>query len=164
MTPEEAKEILAQPKADVVLVDVRPPEEFATEHIDAARNWPYAEILTVTSPEGVPADLKGKRLLLVCQSGIVSALTAQQLRGVGVADVANVQGGMQTWVASAEKPCTLGLCRLRTSQGETRNLPTRESPPLEQWAAVVTGLMIKPLYTVLAFLLVVRTWSPFAGP
>jgi rhodanese-related sulfurtransferase len=158
VTPEEAKEVLAHPGAAAALVDVRTPEEFAAEHLAAAHNWPYAEIASAAAAEAVPAELQGKRLMLICQSGILSSLATRHLRSLGLPDAANVQGGMQTWVASAEKPCILGLCQLRAESGEARDLPVRDSSLLEQWTAVVTGFMIKPLYTVVSLLLVVLLW------
>lgn len=158
VTPEDAKTILAEPETDSVMIDVRTPEEFATDHLDAARNWPHARIMAVSSVDDVPADLKGRRLFLICQSGILSSLATQHLRSLGVSDATNVQGGMQAWVASAEKPCTLGLCRLRAADGEMRDLPMRESPLLEQWAAVLTGFVVKPIYTLAALVLAVVLW------
>lgn len=159
VTPEAAREILGQPGTDAVLVDVQPAEEYAKEHVEAARNWPYTEIAALTSAQEVPAELRGKRLLLICQSGILSSLATQQLRAAGVGNVANVQGGMGTWVASGEKPCTLALCRLRANAGQARALPTRESPLVEQWAAVLTGFVVKPLYTLASLVLVVLLWQ-----
>ena len=139
ITPEAAKDVLADPKATAVLVDVRTPEEFAEHHIEAARNWPYEQIMALTSAEDVPGELRGKRLLLICESGILSSLATQHLRQHGVLDVENVQGGMQIWVAGAEKPCTLGLCQIRAKSGAVESLPSRPSSPLEQWIAVLTG-------------------------
>ena len=46
----------------------------------------------------------------------------------------------------------------------TSAIPFRESPALEQWAVVVTGFGVKPLYTVLALLLVVVSASKVARP
>lgn len=156
VTPEAAREILADPAA--VLVDVRTPEEFAANHLEAARNWPYAEIMATTSADQVPAEFRGKRLLVLCQSGVLSSLAARHLRWLGDVDVANVQGGMQAWVASGEKPCTLGLCRLRAATGQSEGLPMRESPLGEQWVAVLTGFVVKPLYTLISLALVVVLW------
>lgn len=59
---------------------------------------------------------------------------------------------------SGEKPCTLGLCQLRARSGEVHGLPVRDSPLLEQWAAVATGFVVKPLYTAVSLLLVVLLW------
>jgi rhodanese-related sulfurtransferase len=157
-TPEEAKAMLTRTGDRTVLVDVRTPEEFAAGHLDAARNWPHAEIAALVSAEGLPEEFREKRLLLICESGIRSALAARRLGELGVPDATNVQGGMQAWVADAEKPCAVGLCRLRQASGDLSELPHRESPALEQWIAVLTGFVIKPLYMTLSVLLVVVLW------
>lgn len=158
VTPEKAKEILSEPRAAAVLVDVRTPEEFAAGHIEAAHNWPHAKIMALTSAKDVPAELNGKRLLLICQSGILSSLATQHIRALGVFDAANIHGGVQAWVASGEKPCNLSLCRLRSAAGEVRELPLRKSPPLQQWVAVLAGFVIKPIYTLVALVLIVVLW------
>jgi rhodanese-related sulfurtransferase len=158
VTPDEARDALSVPDSNARLVDVRTPEEFAAGHLEAAQSWPLEEIAAVTAASGVPAELRGRRLLLLCNSGIQSVLAVRHLRRVGVTDAHNVQGGMQAWVASGEKPCSLGLCRLRKSSGESHALPYRESPRWEQGAAVATGFFVKPLYTLLSLVLVVVLW------
>jgi rhodanese-related sulfurtransferase len=158
ITAGEAKDILSASGSNAALVDVRTPAEFAANHIDAARNWPYQQIMALDSVDGVPRELQGKRMFLLCESGILSALATERLRGLGVFDAANVQGGMQAWVGAAEQPCTLGFCQMRAGSGESRAFPSRESPMLEQWTAVVTGFFVKPTYTILAFIFVVLLW------
>jgi rhodanese-related sulfurtransferase len=158
ITVDAAKTALSDPKASAVLVDVRSPEEFAERHIEVAANWPYERIMALATPQGVPEAFRGKRLLLICQSGIVSSLAAQHLRRHGVLAVESVEGGMQAWVAGAERPCGLGLCQLRARSGATERLPSRPSTPLEQAMAVLTGFLVKPLYTLLALALMVFLW------
>jgi rhodanese-related sulfurtransferase len=162
VTAGQAKEILAEREPAAALVDVRTPEEFAAGRIEAARNWPYQEIAALRSAESIPEDLRGKRLLLLCESGVLSALATQHLSKIGIWNATNVHGGMQAWVATAEKPCALALCRLRSGSGEVEGLPSRPSPPLEEWAAVLTGFLIKPLYTLLALVLAVILWRQHA--
>lgn len=158
VTPEKAKELLDASGTTALLVDVRTPDEFKTHHLEAAENWPYAEIAALASADAVPERLRGRQLLLLCESGILSAVAAQRLRELGVRDVASVAGGLQTWVATAEKPCALGLCRLTLASGRTAGLPFRESPWLEQWAVVLTGFAVKPFYTILSLVLAVVLW------
>ena len=158
ISPDDARSILAEPKTSAVLVDVRTPDEFADHHIEAARSWPYDRVMALTSRKDVPEAIRGRRLLLICQSGILSSLATQHLRQHGVPDVENVQGGMQNWVAGAEKPCTLSLCKIRTKSGAVEPIAVRPSPPLEQWIAVLTGFVIKPFYTLLALVLAVVLW------
>jgi hypothetical protein len=101
-------------------------------------------------------------LLLICESGILSSLATQHLRRQGVPDVENVQGGMQTWVAAADRPCILGLGQIRAKSGTVEDIPTHPSSPLEQWTSVLTGFVVKPFYTVLALALVVLLWRQTA--
>jgi rhodanese-related sulfurtransferase len=157
LTPEKARELLADP-GRAVLVDVRTPDEFQAHHLEAAENWPLAEIAAMPSSSALPERFRGKHLLMLCDSGILSAAAAERLRRLGVSDVANVDGGLQTWIAAAEKPCAVGLCRLKLASGQTAAIPFRESPCLEQWSVVVTGFGVKPLYTVLALVLGVILW------
>ncbi len=158
VTPEAAKEELARPGASAALVDVRTAEEFKARHLEAAENWPYAEIAIAQSREDVPERLRGKRLLLLCESGILSAAAAERLRALGLGDAVNVEGGLQTWIAAAEKPCAQGLCTLRLASGRTAGMPFRESSPAEEWAIVLTGFGVKPFYTVLSLALVILLW------
>lgn len=157
VTPEEAKDLLAAPGA-AILVDVRTPDEFIAHHLEAAENWPLAEIAATPSPGAVPERFRGKQLLLLCESGVLSAVAAERLRELGVRDVASVKGGLQTWVASAEKPCSIGLCRLALASGQAVGLPFRESSWLEQWAVVLTGFGVKPLYTIISLVLFIILW------
>jgi rhodanese-related sulfurtransferase len=153
ITADEAKTLLAS-SGQATLLDVRPAEEFQSDHIEAAQNWPYADIAALVSSAAMPQQFRGKKLLLICNGGVTSGLATRKLRELHVPDVANVEGGMQAWVAAAEKPCTLSLCRLRDATGDATALPFRESPRYEQWAAVLTGFGVKPLYMTLALLLV----------
>lgn len=157
VTPEEAKDLLAA-SGGAILVDVRTPDEFKTHHLEAAENWPLTEIAAMSSTDAVPERFRGKQLLLLCESGVLSVVAAEKLRELGVRDAASVKGGLQTWIASAEKPCSLGLCRLALASGEAVGLPFRESSWLEQWAVVLTGFAVKPLYTILSLLLFIVLW------
>jgi len=95
---------------------------------------------------------------LICQSGIMSALAASRLRELGVPNVFNVQGGLQTWIAAGERPCSGGVCQVKIASGETRGLPFHPSSPLEQWGAVLTGFAAKPFYELLSLVLAVWLW------
>jgi rhodanese-related sulfurtransferase len=158
VTPEQAKEMLADGNTPSVLVDVRTPTEFQENHLAAAENWPYENMAGLKSTDDVPKPFQGKRLLLICQSGVMSSFATRKLREIGMPDVLNVQGGLQTWIASGERPCSNGVCQLKLASGETRGLPFRPSSQIEQWAAVFTGFAVKPFYTTLALILAVWLW------
>lgn len=63
-----------------VIIDVRSPQEFATGHIDGAKNIPLSQIGQHSS------QLKqaGKPVITCCASGMRSASAASQLRNAGI--------------------------------------------------------------------------------
>lgn len=158
VTPGEARDLLAAAECNAKLVDVRPASAYAEKHLEGAENWPFEQLKAATKPDEVPEAFRGRRLVLLCDSGILSGLATKYLRETGIADAVNVDGGMQAWVGTADKPCGLALCRLRAADGASTDLPYRESPKYEQWAAVISGFVIKPTYMVLSLILVVLLW------
>lgn len=155
--PEDARRDLAAPGSHALLVDVRPRAAFAGEHLVGAVNWPFAEIRALNSAEGVPGRLRGRKLFLLCNNGIQSAMAALRLRSLGFGEVYSVRDGMWRWTSSAagETPSSPRLVR---PSGETVDLPSRVSPPFRQWVAVVTGYVIKPLYMGISLLLIIWLW------
>lgn len=82
------------PPADLVILDVRTPEEYAEGHIDGAvmidfYRDDFAEQLAGLDPS-VP-------YLLYCRSGNRSGQTALAMRDLGFTDVADVDGGIISW-------------------------------------------------------------------
>jgi len=77
VTPEQARELLAEPGTTAVLVDVRTPDEFIARHLEAAENWPLAELAAIASVDEVPKRFRGKQLLLFCESGMRSAVATR---------------------------------------------------------------------------------------
>jgi rhodanese-related sulfurtransferase len=155
----QARAALSDPAAGAVLVDVRPPAAFAASHVAGAVNWPCDQIATAASPDAVPQALRGKRLLLICESGVLSARAALMLQAFGVTDVASVRGGMQLWVAATPQ-ADLACCLV--SGAGTTLVPGagcyRESSPFAQWTAVLTGFVIKPFYMFLALGIAIFLW------
>jgi rhodanese-related sulfurtransferase len=153
VTAKEAMEMLAE--RDLILVDVRDSASYESEHLSRAWNWPYTEILAVRSADDIPEDFKDKRLLLICDSGITSALATKNLEKHSSEDVFNIKGGMQAWIAAADESCPPNLCRLRTADGESKPLPYQESSLFEQWAVCFAAFGAKPLYILISFVLAV---------
>ena len=122
VTPQEAKQRLRAPEATVVLVDVRAREPFLAGHIDGAENWPLAAILATHSAQDLPAPLRDKTLLLVCDVGIASWRAAWHLAENRIAPALSVRGGIQEWIRSAAKrtvaaSATGGRCNPRVASG-----------------------------------------------
>jgi rhodanese-related sulfurtransferase len=80
---------------EVVLLDVREPQEFASGHVPGARNLPQADLATRLSD--VPRD---RPVYVICQGGFRSLRAAQFLGQVGFKDVASVSGGTEGWRAA----------------------------------------------------------------
>ena len=155
VSAEKAKQMLADPKANAALIDVRDQEEYDARHIEGAQSWPFSEIKGLKSADQIPQNLKDKKLLLICNSGILSAFAAKKLGSLGISEVWSVRGGMDEWTASFSVPCPLQFCRMKSASGKTEGLPTRRATRFEQWMLVFTSFAIKPLYILLSFALLI---------
>lgn len=158
VTPNEARLLLSQPASGAVLVDVRSPAEYQANHLVGAVNWPYERICELRDASEVLPQLRDKRCLLICQSGILSGLAARRLRELSIPGVVNVAGGMQVWVASAGDSSGSNAAGRLVAAGEVRDLPFRDSPVFEQWTGVVSFFVVKPIYTLLSLLIIVVLW------
>ncbi len=99
----EGAAIQQDPPDDLVILDVRTPEEFEAGHLDGAvmldfYEPDFADRLAELDPD-VP-------YLLYCRSGNRSGQTAAILKDLGFADVADVDGGIVAW-ADAGLPITV---------------------------------------------------------
>jgi glyoxylase-like metal-dependent hydrolase (beta-lactamase superfamily II)/rhodanese-related sulfurtransferase len=81
--------------SEVVVVDVREPEEFATGHIPDAVNLPQADL--ASRLDAIPHD---RPVFVICQGGFRSLRAAQFLGQRGFLNVASVQGGTEAWRAA----------------------------------------------------------------
>ena len=87
-------EEVAKKKSDVVLIDVRQPEEFTGElnHIPGATLVPLGSL-----PEKINELPKDKTIVFVCRSGGRSAKAAALAQSNGYNSVFNLKGGMLRW-------------------------------------------------------------------
>lgn len=87
---------------ELLIVDVREPDEFAAMHIagslnvprgilESACEWEYEE----TVPELVRA--RQREIVVVCRSGYRSLLAANSMLVLGFEDVASLQTGLRGW-------------------------------------------------------------------
>jgi phage shock protein E len=93
-----ASEFIAPTKAHTLvadgahLIDVRSPEEFASGHVDGARNIPHGEIAERAAEVGA----KDEPVVVYCRSGVRSARAKAALEAAGFTQVHNL-GGMSRW-------------------------------------------------------------------
>ena len=102
--PELQKKLTA--KADLVVVDVREPDETAKGVIPKAILIPRG-FLELKIEEQVPD--KNKEIVVHCAGGVRSALAAKSLQALGYKNVSSLAGGYDKWVegggAAAKKEC-----------------------------------------------------------
>lgn len=84
--PDEARRRLAA--GEVVLVDVREPDEWATGHAPDSLHRPLSDL--------DPAEFAGRGVVTTCRGGGRGGRAAQQLADAGV-DAVNLGGGLRAW-------------------------------------------------------------------
>ena len=98
LTPAQVAEEVGEGTA--LLVDVREPDETATEAIDGALPAPRGMIEFYADPN-TPYHLakfqSDRRIILFCAAGSRSALAARTLQDMGYTNVAHLDGGCKAW-------------------------------------------------------------------
>ena len=79
---------------DLVLIDVRSPEEYAEGHIPGAINMPHDQIEQYVSQLD---DIRDKPILIYCRSGRRAKLALEDLKARSFADVSHLEGDMMGW-------------------------------------------------------------------
>lgn len=90
VTPREVYE--QRTHKEVVIIDVRTPQEFRMERIREAQNKPLQTI-----QEWVNTLPKDKKIYFVCRSGNRSAQAQRIAQQAGYENTYNMQGGMLAW-------------------------------------------------------------------
>ncbi|MDX1695342.1 MAG: rhodanese-like domain-containing protein [Ketobacteraceae bacterium] len=80
---------------DVVVIDVRSPEEYAEGHVPGAINIPHNQM---DEHQDTLSSLKGKELLLYCRSGRRAGMAESQLTEKGFENLYHLKGDMQGWL------------------------------------------------------------------
>ena len=94
VSAQEAAAIVDNPPADLVVLDVRTPEEFAAGHLDGALlvdfyDADFADQLAALDPE-IP-------YVVYCRSGNRSGQTLSIMQQLGFSSAVDVQGGIVAW-------------------------------------------------------------------
>ena len=88
--------------AEVLLVDVREPDEWQAGHVAGATHIPLGTVASRAA--ALPKD---REILVICRTGNRSAMAQERLTQAGFANVTNVAGGMTAW-AERGFPITTG--------------------------------------------------------
>jgi phage shock protein E len=100
VSPEEAAATIADPPEDLVILDVRTPEEFAEGHIESAV---MVDFYSDTFDDELAALDPNVPYVVYCQSGNRSGQTITKMEQIGFQSVEDIDGGVVAW-ASAGLP------------------------------------------------------------
>lgn len=81
-------------KADVLVLDVRTPQEFHAGHIPGAMNIPHTTLSTRLNDV---QSYQGKEVVVHCEMGGRAGIAEQVLRGAGFTNVRHLDGDMAAW-------------------------------------------------------------------
>jgi rhodanese-related sulfurtransferase len=95
VSPEEFDK--ARKEKDVVVIDVRSPEEFAAGRVPNAINIPVTGKGSEDFEKKATEASKGKTPLIYCMSGGRSARAAQKMRALGIRQIIEMPGGWAAW-------------------------------------------------------------------
>ena len=95
---EELLEMLAT-DAEVVLLDVREPDEYAAGHIPGSILIPLGDL---DRSERLKEIDPSQKIVVICRSGNRSEFGQQMLMDMGFTDVYNLTGGIQRWTGPIE--------------------------------------------------------------
>jgi rhodanese-related sulfurtransferase len=93
LTPQQVRAALDADQ--ILLIDVREPDEFAAEKIAGALNVP----LSTLNPATLPAA-SGKTIVLQCAGGKRSAIAVDKCRKANEAIDTHLAGGLAAWKAA----------------------------------------------------------------
>jgi rhodanese-related sulfurtransferase len=93
LTPQEVAKLLE--KREILLIDVREPDEFAAQRIAGALLYP----LSTFDASMLPGD-EPRRVVFQCGSGKRSAMAARARLAAGAQRAAHLAGGIGAWVAA----------------------------------------------------------------
>lgn len=108
VSPQALLERVAAEDRNLVVLDVRAPEEFAAGHVPGAVNIPYDQVAARLAE--VPKD---KDLVLYCRSGRRVAIAAEVLAQNGYTRLQHLEGDMPAWLAqgrATETPKDAAAC------------------------------------------------------
>ena len=97
ITPDDLAERLRDADDDVVVLDVRHPEEFEDWHVPGSRNLDvYEELQAGVAAEELSALPREKEIVTVCAAGVVADTATDVLADLGY-DAATLVDGMAGW-------------------------------------------------------------------
>lgn len=94
MSLEELNRRIGERPNDLIVLDVREKDAFASGHVPTARNLPRGQLELRVNEEFPDPTI---RIITVCEFGKISTLAAATLRELGFTRAAALDGGMKAW-------------------------------------------------------------------
>lgn len=94
IAPDKLVERIEKKDPDVVILDVRTPEEFAAGHVPGAKNIPHDQLGNRLAEL---AGAKNKDIVVYCRSGRRSELAVNTLSAQGFERLLHLDGDMIKW-------------------------------------------------------------------
>lgn len=95
VSASDAYAITTEPPADLVVLDVRTPEEFSEGHLTNAVNVDFYATDFAANLAALDKDVP---YVLYCRSGNRSGITAGEMRSLGFTEVYEIDGGILSWL------------------------------------------------------------------
>lgn len=89
-----ALEKMIAAKEDIIMVDVRTPEEIAEGMIEGAT---HINIFNPDFADKIAEYDKSKTYVMICRSGARSGQACMHMEGMGFENIYNLEGGMMSW-------------------------------------------------------------------
>ena len=122
VSPADVADRLADPDAEVDVVDIRKRDDFVEGHVPGADNVPLREI------EDVVDDREwGDEVVVACYTGHTSKPAARLVSAVTGADAASMAGGFEAWEGDVEVAESVGDDRSDASDVSEEASPAAES-------------------------------------
>lgn len=85
-------------KEDIILLDVRTPEEYEEVHLENALLLPVQQLSAQSLADiGLGEDSKDKEIIIYCRSGARSKTAYDIMKSLGYTNIKSVSGGMIHW-------------------------------------------------------------------
>jgi len=97
VSPADAQTVIQDAPADLVVLDVRTPEEFSAGHLENAVNIDFYASDFTDQLEALDPSVP---YVLYCNSGNRSGQALDMMKKIGFSEVTEVAGGIQAWAAA----------------------------------------------------------------
>ena len=94
ITSDQLVERIEKQDKDIVILDVRTPDEFAAGHVPGARNIPHDQLPTRIAEL---AGAKDKEVVVYCRSGKRAAIAQDTLAKHGFERITHLEGDILKW-------------------------------------------------------------------